>query len=718
MRLHLNRLFTVLGLLLPLAALATSTVTGLGGVGNKIAIQADGKPLVAGYALSGSGLNRILSVALLRYNSDGSLDATFGNGGVVLSHGGPGNSLALQLDGKIVLAGGSGLLRYNSDGSTDSTFGSSGVVTASAGPGNNIALQGDGKIVVAGSTGLLRYNSDGSADLSFGAGAAVATGGAAYSVMVQTDGKLVVAGDAGVLRFNTDGSADLGFGTNGKVTTAIGINASDASSIMMQAHDLAPQSGGRILVSGYALAGRSTYDTAFVRYNSNGSLDTSFGNAGVLISSGAVPVAAYRLVNDVAAQLDGKFLAAAGIAPLRLGSLPGPGSLSRYNADGSVDAGFGTAGVTANNALTGQGVAVLADGRILVTGSIDNGSSTVIALMRYSSNGVLDGSFGVVGVGTSVPGTPTVSTALAGNAQATISFTPPVDNGGSAITHYAVTANPGGNTEIGQTSPITVTGLNNGVSYTFTVNAANGVGFGAASSASAAATPQSAVLAPNLNLVAGWNLLGNGLEAPISVSATFGDATKVTAIWKWMTSGAQAGVTYPNWAFHDPAQADGGQAFAAAQGYDYLSTINAGEGFWVNAKTAFTKPLLPGTAVQSSSFKPAAIAVAGGTHALSHGWSLIATGDTPSPSQFNSAIASLLSAPPSPGQIAGLALNLTSLWAWDAAKQSWYFWAPSLVNSNELAGYLSSNKLLDFATLPTAPAGSVAPTTGIWVNLP
>jgi alpha-tubulin suppressor-like RCC1 family protein len=97
-----------------------------------------------------------------------------------------------------------------------------------------------------------------------------------------------------------------------------------------------------------------------------------------------------------------------------------------------------------------------------------------------------------------VPGAPTIGTATAGDAQASVAFTAPASNGGSAITGYTVTSNPGGLTGTGASSPITVSGLTNGTAYTFTVTATNSVGTGSASAASNSVTPSVAVVAPVL----------------------------------------------------------------------------------------------------------------------------------------------------------------------------------------------------------------------------
>ena len=181
-------------------------------------------------------------------------------------------------------------------------------------------------------------------------------------------------------------------------------------------------------------------------------------------------------------------------------------------------------------------------------------------------------------------------------------------------------------------------------------------------------------------------------------------------MWKWNPISSK-------WAFYTPTQIDGGAAYADGNGYDTLTTINPGEGFWVNANTAFSVPLSAGAAIQSSSFKPAVSnpVTVGGVHALPPGWSLVATGDSPTPAQFNEAITTAYSTPPPTAQVFA---NLTTLWAWDATKQNWYFWAPALVNSGGLSSYISSKNYLDPATMPSTPPGALSPTTGFWVKMP
>ena len=213
---------------------------------------------------------------LIRYNSDGSLDTGFDTDGKVSTDIGSWSqdfafSVAIQTDGKLVAIGGNSgdiaLVRYNTDGSLDGTFGTGGIVTTDINSGSNdlaysVAIQPDGKIVVGGISGtvgsydfvVVRYNSDGSLDTSFDTDGKVTTdlgsGGNDYGrfVAVQSDGKIVVTGDAGddfgAVRYNSNGSLDGSFGTGGIVVTDVGVNSTD------NGNSGALQSDGKILVVG------------------------------------------------------------------------------------------------------------------------------------------------------------------------------------------------------------------------------------------------------------------------------------------------------------------------------------------------------------------------------------------------------------------------------------------------------------------------------------
>ncbi len=261
--------------------------------------------MVAGYSDSGSNND----FALVRYNTDGTLDASFGSGGIVthdIAADDIATEITIQQDQKIVVAGFCGssnkdfaLMRCNTDGSLDASFGSLGIVTTDIVSTDNfgfsVAIQEDGKIVAAGYSGsvstdfaLVRYNTDGSLDPTFGSGGKVtqdiAANDSAQAITIQQNQKIVVAGYSGsgstdfaLVRYNTDGTLDTSFGSLGIVTT-------DIASTNDQGHAVALQSDEKILVFGITYSG-SVRHLALVRYNTDGSLDASFGSDGIVTTS-------------------------------------------------------------------------------------------------------------------------------------------------------------------------------------------------------------------------------------------------------------------------------------------------------------------------------------------------------------------------------------------------------------------------------------------------
>jgi hypothetical protein len=195
----------------------------------------------------------------------------------------------------------------------------------------------------------------------------------------------------------------------------------------------------------------------------------------------------------------------------------------------------------------------------------------------------------------------------------------------------------------------------------------------------------------------GWDLLGNSVNAPLQVATSeLSNAANISTVWKWVAATAK-------WAFYTPSLPDGGAAYAASKGYDFLTVINGGEGFWVNAKAAFSVQLpAGGTAVPTSQFQNQPMLLAG----LPMGWSLISVGDGPTASAFNQ---NLSVVPPATGTIPA---NITTLWAWDNATAYWYFYAPSLDSSGGLAAYITTKGYLNFGTKV------LDPTMGFWVNRP
>lgn len=279
-----------------------------------VAMQTDGRIVVAG---STAG-----KVALARYNADGSLDTSFDTDGkATIGLLAIGFDVAVFPDGKIVVAGFAagdfGVWRFNADGSPDTAFGTGGEVTTdisdSFDEAFSMAVQADGKIVVAGLTirsergffevALARYNADGSLDTSFGNGGKLipdfgSTSGVPPSVAIQSDARIVVAtslsSNFALSRFNSDGSLDMTFDGDGKVTT-------DFPGYLDHAFDVAIQADGKIVV-----VGGSGGDFALARYNTNGSLDTTFDGDGKVTTDFGFGEAAYGL----AIQADGKIVAA------------------------------------------------------------------------------------------------------------------------------------------------------------------------------------------------------------------------------------------------------------------------------------------------------------------------------------------------------------------------------------------------------------------------
>ena len=379
--------------------------------GRSVTVQTDGKILVAGYSNNGGAWD----FALVRYNSDGTLDTSFSGDGKlttnILTSDDYGYSVTVQADGKILVAGAShngsdwdiALVRYNSDGSLDPSFSGDGKLTTAIGTshevGYSVTVQADGKILVAGQSwnasdvdfALVRYNSDGTLDTSFSGDGKLTTAiGASddygYSVTVQADGKILVAGqssnDFALVRYNSDGSLDPSFSGDGKLTTAIGAGNDFGYSVTVQAD-------GKILVAGASHNG-SNYDFALVRYNSDGTLDPSFSGDGKLTT---VIGASDDYGWSVTVQADGKIL----VAGYSANGSNNDFALVRYNSDGTLDPSFSGDGklTTAIGAGHDEGysVTVQADGKILVAGYSSNGSNDDFALVRYNSDGTLDTSF-------------------------------------------------------------------------------------------------------------------------------------------------------------------------------------------------------------------------------------------------------------------------------------------------------------------------------------
>jgi len=373
--------------------------------GRTVATQQDGKILVGGYSSNGSNFD----FTVIRFNQDGSLDNTFGTNGIVVTPVGTGDEyglcIAIQADGKILLAGYSGnsgnediaLVRYNVNGTLDTSFDSDGKVLTPIGAGTDAAwsltIQQDGKILLGGwsndgsqdNFALVRYNTDGSLDANFDGDGKVVTpvgsgGSSGRGVAVQSDGKIVLAGiasnggnaDFAVVRYNNNGSLDTGFANNGKAITAVG-NSTD------YAYSVAIQADGKIVVAGYSYSG-SNADFAIVRYNPNGTIDTGFdGDGKVIASIGSGNDYALK----VAVQTDGKLVVVGSAA---IGSSSDI-AVVRLNPDGSFDSTFSDDGklttLVSPTSDASWDVVVEPNGRILVAGWSQIGARYDFTLLRY-----------------------------------------------------------------------------------------------------------------------------------------------------------------------------------------------------------------------------------------------------------------------------------------------------------------------------------------------
>lgn len=307
----------------------------------------------------------------------GTLDASFNGTGIVTTPLGSGDdgarSVAVMPDGRIVVAGNGisgtrgvfAIARYNPNGSLDISLNGNGRVLAPIGTSDAgataMTLQPDGKIIAAGFASeattdfaVARFNLDGQLDGTFNGTGTVLTpvrfgNDIPFAVALQPDGKIIVAGsssngfdvDFAIVRYNANGSLDTSFNGTGKVFTAFG-SAND------QAYSVALQSDGKIVAAGFSFVGSSN-DFAVARYNTDGSLDTSFNGTGK-VTTPVGPLA--DAANALAIQSDGKIVA---VGQSDNGSNFDFG-LVRYNADGTLDTGFNGTGIVITPVGTSLGL--------------------------------------------------------------------------------------------------------------------------------------------------------------------------------------------------------------------------------------------------------------------------------------------------------------------------------------------------------------------------
>jgi len=337
-----------------------------------VAVLASGKVLVVGATQAGFAVFRLLP--------SGALDATWGSNGLVttqLGITGFYSAVALQPDGKIVATGrvqpsdpradDFAVARYLDDGGLDPTFGDGGVSTTDFGPPASqadipvsIQLQADGRILVGGYT--------------------------------ETNG-VVATENFAVARYNVDGSLDTTFGSNGKVVVDVPGTA-DAPGVIA----LAP--GGKVLVGGASAASTSVsarFDVTAVRLNGDGTLDTSFADAGVFVAGFGTnvnsPIRAVAVDGTSRTTLAGRLSNPAQGPDFAAVRLDPTGTLDPTFADGGVVTTDLGSGESAHSAL------LQPDGKLLLVGTRGNDRyERGIGLVRYKSDGSLDPTFGIGGI--------------------------------------------------------------------------------------------------------------------------------------------------------------------------------------------------------------------------------------------------------------------------------------------------------------------------------
>ncbi len=380
-------------------------VLGYDNLGNAVALKNNGKIVIAGIYNN--------DFAIYQLNSDGTLDNnSFNNKGFSsFDFGGTtddGADIAVQSDDKVVMVGSIvdngisdfGIVRVNSDGTLDNTFGSSGKVIIDNSSRDDRAyalkIQSDGKIVVSGYTVsggdadfmTIRLNTDGKLDNSFGSNGIKqidigSNDDKCYGNFIQPDGKILMGGivnngtiDFVVLRLNTDGTLDNTFGNSGKQITDFKGKDDWAFSIAMQ-------STGKILLGGYCKSANNN-DYAIVRYDSSGNLDNTFGVGGIQVTTVGTSDDYGR---GVCVQRNDKILFVGRYKDAN-GKLSA--GLVRYNADGNLDNSFGQNGKFTQKFGSGgddylNAVGIQPDGRIFIVGFTNiNGTFDLGVMGIYS----------------------------------------------------------------------------------------------------------------------------------------------------------------------------------------------------------------------------------------------------------------------------------------------------------------------------------------------
>jgi uncharacterized delta-60 repeat protein len=351
-----------------------------------------------------------------------SFDSTFDFDGIVITDFGGTNDQAHDLiidnSGKIVVTGFANIsgnrfavARYNTDGTLDTTLDTDGRVTTSffaGGQSYAVTIDSNNKILAVGSGNndtsnkfaLVRYNPNGTLDTIFNAGGTVYTsffalGDYAQGVAIDSTNRILAAGyawngtdyDIALARYGINGALDTTFNGTGKVTT--GFPGTDELG-----YSITLQSDNKILVGG-SLFTATDFDFGLIRYNTDGTLDNTFGTGGIVTTDFFNN---YEEGFIVKVQSDGKILVAGG--PINI-STDDDFGIVRYNPNGTLDNTFGVGGQVSTDFFGGADIVnslvIDSNGNILVVGEVFNGIDYDFGIARYDINGNLDPTFGIGG---------------------------------------------------------------------------------------------------------------------------------------------------------------------------------------------------------------------------------------------------------------------------------------------------------------------------------
>ena len=396
---------------------------------SSLTIQSDNKIIACGSSYNGLTNQIVLS----RYSTNGSLDNTFGNDGKVITPLGTGlenenNSVAILNNGKILVAGGTGnatsgidfgIVRYNSNGTLDTSFGTNGIVISDFNSETNIGrsmkVLSDNKFIIGGSLNvsssgnypnfvIAKYNENDTLDTTFGNSGYTSINFGTISnnllvsedslscLEIQADGKIVAGGftyynqsDFVLVRLNSNGSLDTSFGANGRVITDFGAGE-EIRSIQILAN-------GEIIASGnYYFNSDSNQRIAIAKYNANGSLDTAFGTAGKTLFD--INSNQEVFVNSTELQSDNKLFVTGFVL-----NTDADFFIIRCNTDGTLDKSFGVNGVQVIDSGVNEGAftsITQPDGKIIIGGGISFTETTLdFILMRFLEPTLVTNSFGM-----------------------------------------------------------------------------------------------------------------------------------------------------------------------------------------------------------------------------------------------------------------------------------------------------------------------------------